>query len=58
MEGSEGPESMEGSGRVRDDPDYQEKSGFFHNRCSHVALKGKARFLKFNSDSEKEAVFG
>jgi hypothetical protein len=56
---------MEGSGRVRDDPDYREKSGWFHNWCSHVSLKGKAsfpkrqgRFCEFNSDSEKEAVFG
>ena len=56
---------MEGSGRVRDDPDYREKSGWFHNWCSHVSLKGKASFLKkqgrfreFNSDSEKKAVFG
>ena len=37
---------MEGSGRVRDDPDYREKFGWFDNRCSHVALKGKASFLK------------
>ena len=56
---------MEGSGRVRDDPGYLRKSVWFHNRCSHVALKGKASFLKrqgrfceFNSDSEKKAVFG
>ena len=55
---------MEGSGRVRDDPDYREKSGWFHNWCSHVSLKGKAsfpkrqgRFREFNSDSEKAAVF-
>ena len=43
MEGSEGPE---GSERVRDDLGYLRKSGWFHNRCSHVALKGKASFLK------------
>ena len=56
---------MEGSGRVRDDPDYQEKSEWFHNWCSHFFLKGKAsfpkrqgRFCEFNSDSEKKAVFG
>ena len=56
---------MEGSGGVRGDPDYREKSGWFHNRCCHVSLKGKAsfpkrqgRFCEFNSDSEKEAVFG
>ena len=37
---------MKGSGGVRGDPDYREKSGWFHNRCCHVALKGKASFLK------------
>ena len=56
---------MEGSGGVRGDPDYREKSGWFNNRCNHVSLKGKAsfpkiqgRFCEFNSDSEKKAVFG
>ena len=56
---------MKGSGKVRDDPDYREKTGWFHNWCSHVDLKGKASFLKrqgrfceFNSDSKGEAVFG
>jgi len=37
---------MEGSGKVRNVPGYLRKSGGFHNRCSHVALKGKASFLK------------
>ena len=37
---------MEGSGGVRSDPDYREKSGWFHNRCSHVGLKGNASFRK------------
>ena len=36
---------MEGSGRVRNIPGYLIKSGRFHNRCSHVALRGKESFL-------------
>ena len=36
---------MEGSARVRDMPGYLRKSGWFHNRCSHVALRGKESFL-------------
>ena len=65
MEGSEGPE---GYGRFRrgpGDPEYREKFGWFHNRCCHIALKGKAsflmkqgRFYEFNSDLQREAVFG
>ena len=32
---------MEGSGRVRNIPDYFRESVMFHNRCIYVALRGK-----------------
>ena len=47
---------MEGSGRVQDILGYLKKSGWFHNRCSHVCLKGQVIDPKSNSDSKKEAV--
>jgi hypothetical protein len=48
---------MEGSGKYWDDPGCLRKSGGFHNRCIHVALRGKEFPLKASSDLVKEVDF-
>jgi hypothetical protein len=48
---------MEGNRKYRDDLGCIRKSGGFHNRCIHVALRGKEFLLKADSDLVKEVDF-
>jgi hypothetical protein len=48
---------MEGIGKYRDNLGCLRKSGGFHNRYIHVALRGKEFLLKADADLVKEVDF-